>query len=257
MKSFGFTLAEVLITLSIIGIVAALTIPQKIGNYVEKRTVVQLKSAYSLVSQAFLSAMAENGEVNNWCEVPITDWNTCSDKIFQTIVPYIKNVALCTRSDDNRCFSPTYKTATDVEWRVTPRTQLLTDSGFSVYIQAYAGDKYPQNWCKATIGEASSNGYSNFYNDCALIYIDINGPARPNVVGRDLFVFKLFKDGLRPGGSPMDTIWTESFENQCLAKNPMNNSGIWCTAWVLINENMDYLHCDDLSWDGKKTCKEK
>ena len=28
-----------------------------------------------------------------------------------------------------------------------------------------------------------------------------------------------------------------------------------CTAWVLYNENMDYLHCDDLSWTGKTKCK--
>ena len=28
-----------------------------------------------------------------------------------------------------------------------------------------------------------------------------------------------------------------------------------CTVWVLYDENMDYLHCNDLSWTGKKTCK--
>lgn len=28
-----------------------------------------------------------------------------------------------------------------------------------------------------------------------------------------------------------------------------------CAAWVLYNENMDYLHCDDLSWGKKTRCK--
>ena len=29
------------------------------------------------------------------------------------------------------------------------------------------------------------------------------------------------------------------------------------TAWVLHNENLDYLHCNDLSWDGKHSCRDK
>ena len=40
------------------------------------------------------------------------------------------------------------------------------------------------------------------------------------------------------------------------AKNEYAN-GNGCTAWVIINENMDYLHCSDLSWTGKHSCKEK
>lgn len=31
-------------------------------------------------------------------------------------------------------------------------------------------------------------------------------------------------------------------------------TGGGCTAWVIFNENMDYLHCDDLSWNGKTKC---
>lgn len=34
-----------------------------------------------------------------------------------------------------------------------------------------------------------------------------------------------------------------------------SNSGAGCAAWVIYNENMDYLYCNNLSWDGKTTCK--
>ena len=34
----------------------------------------------------------------------------------------------------------------------------------------------------------------------------------------------------------------------------LNSSGRGCAAWVIENGNMDYLHCDDLSWDGKRKC---
>lgn len=48
----AFTLAEVLITLGIIGVVAALTLPSLIQNHKEKVTIVRLKQAYSLFSTA-------------------------------------------------------------------------------------------------------------------------------------------------------------------------------------------------------------
>ena len=50
---FGFTLAEVLITLGIIGVVAAITIPSLINNYKAKKLRSQFLKSYSVVQQAF------------------------------------------------------------------------------------------------------------------------------------------------------------------------------------------------------------
>ncbi|MDR1168694.1 MAG: prepilin-type N-terminal cleavage/methylation domain-containing protein, partial [Heliobacteriaceae bacterium] len=58
---FAFTLAEVLITLGIIGIIAALTMPALISDYKEKATVAKLKKVYSIFSQVMLQAQAEHG----------------------------------------------------------------------------------------------------------------------------------------------------------------------------------------------------
>ena len=62
----GFTLAEVLITLAIVGIVAALTIPNLILKYQEKQTVTRFKWVYSTLANAFTMAVAENGAPENW-----------------------------------------------------------------------------------------------------------------------------------------------------------------------------------------------
>ena len=50
-----------------------------------------------------------------------------------------------------------------------------------------------------------------------------------------------------------------TFNTHCRDKNAGflsgGPNGAGCTAWVIYNENMDYLRCDDLSWDGKHECK--
>lgn len=55
----GFTLFEVLITLGIIGVVAALTIPTLIANYKEKEFVIRAKNAYSIIQNAVQLTRAE------------------------------------------------------------------------------------------------------------------------------------------------------------------------------------------------------
>ena len=65
-KFCAFTLAEVLITLGIIGIVAALTIPSVIEGYKEKETVAKLKKVYSVLSQSYELYMQETGEPFKW-----------------------------------------------------------------------------------------------------------------------------------------------------------------------------------------------
>ena len=62
----GFTLAEVLITLSIIGVVAALTIPNLIANHNKSVVEQKLKKFYSMINQAIILAEAEHGDRKFW-----------------------------------------------------------------------------------------------------------------------------------------------------------------------------------------------
>lgn len=63
---FGFTLAEVLITLGIIGVVAAITIPTLNQRNFEKQTVSKLRETQSIISQAVRMAEQEYGDVDGW-----------------------------------------------------------------------------------------------------------------------------------------------------------------------------------------------
>lgn len=62
----GFTLAEVLITLGIIGIVAAMTIPNIVGNYKKKVIETRLQRFYSVANNALLASQAENESWDFW-----------------------------------------------------------------------------------------------------------------------------------------------------------------------------------------------
>ena len=65
-SQLAFTLAETLITLGIIGIVAAMTLPALIGKWHKLVTVNKLKTAYSLISQGIERAESDYGAVKDW-----------------------------------------------------------------------------------------------------------------------------------------------------------------------------------------------
>ena len=83
MKKFAFTLAEVLITLGIIGIVAALTLPNLIANHRAKELEAGLKKSSFVIQQALEMANAENGE-------PVTPESVNCFKFKHILVPYLK-----------------------------------------------------------------------------------------------------------------------------------------------------------------------
>lgn len=65
-KIVGFTLAEVLITLAIIGVVAALTIPTLVKSYQKQAVVTKLQKSYTMIYQSIKLSEAENSSSNTW-----------------------------------------------------------------------------------------------------------------------------------------------------------------------------------------------
>lgn len=100
-KYIGFTLAEVLITLGIIGIVASLTIPMLIQDYRNNVAETRLKKFYSTMNQAIALSINDNGDVETWNYFNdggidkdgnvVNNKTDANDKSFKTyLAPYLK-----------------------------------------------------------------------------------------------------------------------------------------------------------------------
>ena len=234
LKKAAFTLAEVLITLGIIGVVAAMTMPSLIQNYQEKATVTKLKKCYSLVSQAYVSILNDEGG---------SDTLQAGDdlEMMEKFGKYLKYQKTCGRNKG--CFpNVTYKSVTGngySKWEddTTDRSRAILTDGTLIMFN------------KSAMWGGNEGNY--LY---AQIYVDINGFKGPNQLGRDFFYFYISPEKIVPAGAKA---LEEKNEDQKFTKNCIQQNGYACAAWVIYNENMDYLHCKDLSWDGKHSCKEK
>ena len=96
-RNFAFTLAEVLITIGIIGVVAAMTLPPLVANHEKKQTSVRVKKVYSELTQAIRLSEAENGDFENWSVDENLYFTIDGTKFFvnKYIKPYYKSLKIC------------------------------------------------------------------------------------------------------------------------------------------------------------------
>ena len=104
LKKCAFTLAEVLITLGIIGVVAAMTIPSVVGNYQKQKTISYVKKFYSDINNAVRMSVVDNGDVELWMEDYRQDNYSANLKFLQEyILPYIKYLRVENCNEQRAC----------------------------------------------------------------------------------------------------------------------------------------------------------
>ncbi|MFA6989702.1 MAG: type II secretion system protein [Candidatus Gastranaerophilaceae bacterium] len=226
----GFTLAEVLLTLSIIGIVTAMTIPSLINSTNKMENVVALKKTYSTLMQATLMITADNGGDI----VSALSGVATSEDLANVFIPKLNVAKNCGTASAKAtgCFPDlTYKMIDGItDWAnlssAVGRSSILTNDGMSYWFALYSAS------CATHKSDPSEDTASPLYNTCGLIYIDVNGPNKgPAIVGRDLFCFILTLKGLYPFGAyPYIGV-----PSDCIGTN-----GSACTNKVLMESAMSY-----------------
>jgi prepilin-type N-terminal cleavage/methylation domain-containing protein len=185
----AFTLAEVLIALVIIGIVAAITVPTIVSNYQEKAKISKIKKIYSTLSNALTRVRADGGTYILEDETLNDDLPTVTNWYNNYLKPYLITTKVCYNTAG--CFAKPvkYLNGTISSWANglggPVVTAILSDGS---YINI---DRAP---CKNGIltDAKSSNTY------CMRIDFDINGAKGPNVLGKDIFSTVFTEYGLVP-----------------------------------------------------------
>ena len=235
-RKIAFTLAEVLITLGIIGVVAAMTLPSLIQNYHEKQRVTQLKKAYSVMQNAFLMAQEEYGDVTDW-GLTITNTgekdddgndildNSGTENVMNILMKYVEKSKIPQNSyigyvesiDGRQAFWP---------WEVSADKYFYLKDGTVV-----------------TMGWISSLDCNGDYQGKKIVCSDfwIVFPKKSKMkIGVDVFNFIFTTEGFKPN-STTNGAKCNAFE--AVGRADINGRG--CTAHALYNGNMDYLHKKD------------
>ena len=185
-KQPAFTLAEVLITLGIIGIVAAMTIPNLMTKNIQKQTVVKLQKAISIMNQAYKMSFDDVGEAN------INEaFEMGADKYFETYwAPYIKAAVLC--NTYQQCGYKSNKPWVTASGAVAQVGLIGDTSGSRLPFYTADGTLY-----LIFVGVGTGNWVDGKpeVNANASILVDINGKDGPNKFGRDVFMLKRIPDG--------------------------------------------------------------
>ncbi|MDR1168015.1 MAG: type II secretion system GspH family protein [Heliobacteriaceae bacterium] len=187
MKKKGFTLAEVLITLGIIGTVAAMTMPGLVGNYQKKIRVTQLKKAYITWNNAFRLMLAGDG-VNYLSDTAfataVTDsgknlYNAASSypEAHTILMKYFKTTKMVT--------SPSVGDACNYKTMDGSGPYGLSCDFIKLYL--VDGTNY-RIWLNDLDKDTDTNTHGH-------VFIDVNGDNKPNVMGRDIFEFIVDRTG--------------------------------------------------------------
>ena len=209
----AFTLAEVLVTLGIIGVVAAMTMPSLIAHKKEKEFIVAWKKMYSDISNAAMLMSLDEVDLSS------------EQKIGETFAKYIKVDKVCAAnlSVQQGC------------WK--ENRPIYSYNGNNVYardIGAVGGGSV----CMNTV----TGGTLCFDNSGknTIVVCDVNGAALPNRIGVDIFAAIFVSDtyqirvvqGYKPGWGAADGVFVPFTQGDGTCKGDIWGWG--CSAYYIL-----------------------
>ncbi len=210
MKRKGYTIAEVIITLAIIGVVAALTIPPFVTNYRKQSYATSLSKAVANFENAMTTTMMRDG-VNDLFST--NAWKASAANFSNNL-----NFAIKSSS-------------------VSGSTKIISLKNGAVYrITTQNSDGNAKKELEVL------NAGTNMTAKAGEVTIDINGDAKPNTIGRDQFKYLIGSDGiLYPLYSKDWAVYTGKTYSEPKTECVNNKKLDYCGAYLQLNGyKMDY-----------------
>ncbi len=248
LKKVGFTLAEVLITLGIIGVVAAITIPTLIARHQQEVKIVKLKKIVSMVEQALKMSEAEHGDISEWsCESYGTDTECNKEQAAffkEYFFKYIRVNAYC----------GTYaKYKTNCE-NSSGSYFVSSMDGRSTYyyLNSYIGAQYViTNGAILAVSAIKLNSGMTF-----VFGVNVDGPYSKPIWGRNSFNFYT-----QDGKSAIDWAFSANTSNSALINysyggcNKKNGTGQSCITLIVKNGWSLPTKDDFETWGGSSAAE--
>lgn len=208
-KKVGFTLAEVLIVLGIIGIIAEMTIPTVMHDVQQQVLKTMWKKEYSVLSQVVSQMAQDNGG-------SIKGLFTSDAVARDMFKQYLGTIKQC---DDGgsfgNCWAADYKRLDGGDHNWGDSAGLILKDGASMMFTTNGGF-----WANCDLAITPT------FLVCGYIPVDVNGPLKkPNRIGKDIFSVWILENGILPEGT------TQDGRNNCKP----NDAGTTCSADYLYN----------------------
>jgi prepilin-type N-terminal cleavage/methylation domain-containing protein len=197
-KKAAFTLAEVLITLGIVGVVAAMTIPTLITNCQKVVWAKQAQKEYATLTQVFKSILADNNttsitETELWSKIEdeggVDTGDTNFENDFWTEFGKYVKISSSIKSKNKEYYNSDDRSETTQD----ETYQIYLPSGVQIYRCEFL--KTPSRKSDDVCAKIKALGGS-VCSYIGYLDIDVNGDKGPNIIGRDIFEFSLSDEGI-------------------------------------------------------------
>ena len=232
MAKHGFTLAEVLVTLGIIGVVSALTIPTLVKNHQRQVYVTQLQKVVNELSQAADKAITDSNAVS----LDETRYGTNKANGARNFLnDYFKIVKDCGETA-TPCFADSYEDLSGNAFELG--TQIIAVSLASGASISIGNTTYWPPYYDNGDGTMVKEDCHSYYT----LQIDVNGAQGPNIAGRDLFTFDLYSDGKVADGYDNSNRAFDNERQKCInSGNLTGYGGAGCLNIIMRDGwKMDY-----------------
>jgi prepilin-type N-terminal cleavage/methylation domain-containing protein len=201
----AFTLAEVLVTLMIIGVIAAMTIPALRKSAEQKEMIAGMKKAYSSLNQMVSMSEIDNGSLRRW--------NITTNEAFiqEYILPYLNISKDCGKNA--ACFGPE--------------------------IKHFNGSPYSENIYYIKLTDGTRWMFVNQDTVHFHVFADINGDKKPNRFGNDTFLFTVIRSALNDGAHLVSEPGVYYYGHGLVDRNYLSSecttNGYTCAALIVLD----------------------
>ncbi len=199
-KKFGFTLTEVLVTLSVVGVIAAMTVPTLMSKYQKEAQTVQIRKASQELANAIDMFITAEGKTSLVA-------TGIFDNVDAFITSNLKVVKTCD-ANDTSCFATSYRSIDNSQTATVNcagNSYVLANSAaICITVEGNNTEEDDDDEDGGISGWLPSldRPILQYRNPYLTVLMDTNGAEKPNIGGRDMFTFFVTKQGEITGTSP-------------------------------------------------------